>query len=234
MVEINIPEDEARALGAIDARELNRLIDDALREERATPLFGLSLMDCGPYVAGRLRTFERALADHAQARAPRKRAETDDRARRAGRDLAYAVSAMKHRLAREKKDGQLFHVDDRIMPPLHFGYRLSVCIGFRWRRSADEEWTYGNITFHHEVDSRPDYTVPVPKRRPSAARQAQEAQEKLFRTWEDLTRGGLHSVKEFLKGGGEGSDIPATYQVSTDPHSRALNNYSTCFWRQPS
>lgn len=234
MVEINIPEEEARALSAIDAKELNRLIDDALREERAAPLFSLPLTDCGPYVAGRLRTFERALADHAQARALRKRAETDDRVRRAGRDLAYAVSAMKHRLAGEEKDGQLFHVDDQIMPPLHFENRLSVRIVFRWRRSIDEEWTYGNITFHHEVDPRPDYSVPVPKRKPRVARQVQEKQERLFRTWEDLTRGGLHSVKEFLKGGGVGSDIPVTYRASVDPYSRALNNHSTRFWLQPS
>lgn len=75
MVEINIPDDEKHALGRVDARELDRLIDDALREEPATRLFSLPLSAGAPYVARRLRTFERALADHGQARAPRKRAE---------------------------------------------------------------------------------------------------------------------------------------------------------------
>lgn len=234
MAEINIPDDEKHALGRVDARELDRLIDDALREESATRLFSLPLADCGPYVAGRLRSFERALADHGQARAPRKRAETGERARRAGRDLAYAVSAMKHRLAQEEKDGQLFHVDDRIMPPTHFSNRLSVCIGYRWRRSTEEEWNYGSITFHHDVDPRPDYAAPVPKRKLSASQQAQETQERLYQTWEDLTRGGLQSVKEFLKAGGTGSDIPLAHRASVDPHSRGLNNHSTKFWPQPS
>ncbi|ACS39462.1 hypothetical protein [Methylorubrum extorquens] len=63
MVEINIPDDEKHALGRVDARELDRLIDDALREEPATRLLSLPLSAGAPYVARRLRTFERALAD---------------------------------------------------------------------------------------------------------------------------------------------------------------------------
>src|SRR3546814_781659 len=170
MGEINIPHDQQGAIAAIDARELDRLIEQAIREERSSDLHRLALANCGSYIATKLHSFDRALAKHREAKAQRKRAETGDALRRAGRDLSFAVGAMKQRLETEQKEAQLFIVDDQIMPPHRFSKHLSVRVSYRWRRTVDDEWAFGSITFVHDVDLRPDYATPIPKRKPSAAK----------------------------------------------------------------
>lgn len=232
MGEINIPRDQQNALDAIDANELDRLVDQAIREERSGDLHRLPLTSCGPFVASKLHYFEQTLAKHQSAKAPRKRAETENVLRRAGSDLSFAVGAMKRRMETERTEGQLFYVDDQIMSPHRFGERLSVRVSYRWRRAIDDEWTFGNITFVHDVELRPDYTTPSPKRKPSAAKQEQDRQTKLYQTWEHFMRGALYSVRDYFKEGGDGNKIPETFQATVDPHTRGLNNYSTQFWRQ--
>ncbi|WP_200894502.1 MULTISPECIES: hypothetical protein [Alphaproteobacteria] len=91
MGEINIPRDQQNALKAIDTNDLDRLVDQAIREERSGDLHGLPLTSCGPYISTKLHYFEQALAKHRVAKAPRKRAETGDALRRAGHDLSFAV-----------------------------------------------------------------------------------------------------------------------------------------------
>jgi hypothetical protein len=231
MGEINIPPDEQAALDAVEMRELNRLIDQALRSEQASGLHGL-LRNCGPYVAGRLHAFETRLERHRAAKAARKREETRCDVWSAGSDLASAVDGMKRRLETERKDAELFVVDDLIGRPYRFSKVLSVRVNYRWRRSAEDAWVYGSITFTHEVDTRPDYTRPAPKRKPSAAKQEQELQHQLYLTWEHLTRGALYSVRDFFRNGGDGATIPDSFKARVDSHSRGLNNYSTQFWRQ--
>ncbi|TWB86837.1 hypothetical protein FBZ93_12618 [Bradyrhizobium macuxiense] len=174
MGEINIPRDQQDVLAAIDTNELDRVIEQAIRGERLGELHRLPLTSCGSYIAKQLHYLEQALTEHREAKAPRKRAETADTLRRAGRDLSFAVRAMKRRMETEQKDGQLFHVDDQIIPPYRFDKRLSVRVSYRWRRTGDDEWRLGSITFVHDVDPRPDYTTPAPKRKPSAAKQEQE------------------------------------------------------------
>lgn len=232
MGEINIPRDQQNALKAIDTNDLDRLVDQAIREERSGDLHGLPLTSCGPYISTKLHYFEQALAKHRVAKAPRKRAETENTLRRAGSDLSFAVGVMKRVLETEQKEGELFYVDDQIMRPHSFGECLSVRVGYRWRRVVDDEWTFGSITFVHNVDLRPDYTIPVPKRKPSAAKQEQDRQTKLYQTWEHLMRGALYSVRDYFKEGGDGDKIPETFQATVDSYSRGLNNYSTQFWRQ--
>lgn len=232
MGEINIPREQQNALQAIDTSELDRLVDQAIREERSGDLHRLPLTSCGPYISTKLHYFEQALAKHHLAKAPRKRAETENTLRRAGSDLSFAVGAMKRRMETEQKEGQLFYVDDQIMPPHRFGERLSVRVSYRWRRAVDGEWTFGSITFVHNADIRPDYTIPVPRRKPSAAKQEQDRQTKLYQTWEHLMRGALYSVRDYFKEGGDGDKIPETFQATVDSHTRGLNNYSTQFWRQ--
>ena len=229
--EINIPRDQQIALAAIDASELDRLIEQAIREERSGDLHRLPLASCGSYIAIQLRHFEQASAKHRQAKAPRKRAETGDALRRAGRDLSFAVRAMKQRLETEQKEALLFSVDDQIMPPHRFSKHLSVRVNYRWRRTVDGEWTFGSITFVHDVDLRPDYTVPALRRKLSAAKQEQDLQNRLYQTWEHLTRGALYSVRDYFREGGDGDKIPDIFQATVDSHSRGLNNYSTQFWR---
>jgi hypothetical protein len=233
MGEIHIPPDQEVALDAVDMRELDRLIDQALRSEQSGAIPGL-LRNSGPYVAGRLLAFEQALGRHRAAKTARKREETGRDLRSAGSDLAHAVDGMKRRLETERKDAELFFVDDLIGPPHRLSKSLRVTVNYRWRRSADNAWTDGCITFTHEVDTRPDYARPAPKRKPSAAKQEQDLQHQLHRTWEDLMRGALYSVRDFFRNGGDGATIPDTFKAAVDAHSRGLNNYSTQFWREPS
>lgn len=232
MGEINIPRDQQNALQAIDTNELDRLVDLAIREERSGDLHRLPLTSCGPYISTKLHYFDQALAKHRLAKAPRKRAETESTLRRAGSDLSFAVGAMKRRMETEQKDAELFIVDDQIMPPHRFSKHLSVRVNYRWRRTVDDEWAFGSITFIHDVDLRPDYMTPTPKRKPSAAKQEQDLQTRLYQTWEHLMRGALYSVRDYFRERGDGDKIPDTFQATVDSHSRGLNNYSTQFWRQ--
>jgi hypothetical protein len=232
MGEINIPRDQQTAITAIDARELDRLIDQAIREERSGELHRLPLAACGSHIGTKLHSFDRALAKHREAKAPRKRAETGDALRRAGHDLSFAVGTMKQRLETEQKDAQLFIVDDQIVPPYRFTTQMSVRVSYRWRRTIEDEWQWGSITFVHHHDPRPNYAVPAPTRKPSAAKQEQELQNRLYQTWEHLMRGALYSVRDYFRDGGDGAKIPETFQVTVDSYSRDLNNYSTQFWRQ--
>ena len=234
MGEINIPRYEQDALRAVDADVLDKLIDQAVYEERPGALNHLRLASCGPYVASRLRAFEQALMEHGNAKTAQKRTKTEDGIRRAGSDLAHAVQQMKHRMETEEKEGQLFYVDDQIMQPYSFSERLTVRVGYRWRRVIEDDWLTGSMTFFHEVDSRPDYAILTTKCKPSAAKLRQDRQDKLSRTWMHLMELALHSVKEYFREGGDGSTIPLTFQATTDPYSRGLNNYSAQFWREQS
>lgn len=102
-------------------------------------------------------------------------------------------------------------------------------MSYRWRKTVDNEWTHGSITFIHDVDLTPDYGQPRPTRKPSAAKQQQEVQKRLFYTWEHLTKGALYSVRDYFKQGGEADNIPGTFQAKVG-NSGFLNNYSTVFW----
>ncbi|MER8808235.1 hypothetical protein [Mesorhizobium australicum] len=232
MGEINIPRDQQVAIAAIDASELDRLIEQAIREERSGDLHRLSLANCGSYIASKLHSLDQALARHREAKAPRKRAETGDALRRAGHDLSFAVRAMNKRMETEQKEAQLFIVDDHVMLPYRFSKHLSVRVSYRWRRTVDDEWTFGSITFVHDVDLLPDFTRPALKRKPSAAKQEQDLQNTLYQTWEHLMTGALYSVRDYFRDGGDGEKIPDTFQATVDSYSRGLNNYSTLFWRK--
>ncbi|VVQ18829.1 hypothetical protein PS925_04498 [Pseudomonas fluorescens] len=232
MGEINIPRHEQDALRAVDADVLDKLIEQAAYEETPSALQHLRLANCGPYVASRLRAFEQALKEHGNAKFAQKRNQTEDDVRSAGSDLAHAVQQMKQRMETEEKEGQLFYVDDQLIQPYSFSERLTVRVGYRWRRKIEDDWLEGRITFFHEVDSRPDYTIPATKRKPSAAKLRQDRQDKLSRTWMHLMELALHSVKEYFREGGDGNTMPLTFQATTDPYTRGLNNYSAQFWRE--
>jgi hypothetical protein len=231
MGEVNMTCDQQVALAAIDASEFERFIELVVREERAGDLYRFPLANCGIYVATQLHYFEQALAKHRLAKTGRKRAETEIDLRRAARDLSFAVAAMKRRMEVEQKEAQLFVIDDQIMPPYSFTKHLSVRVAYRWRRTVDDEWRFGSITFVHDVDLRPDYAAPIPKRKPSAAKRERDLQDRLCQTWEHLMRGALYSVRDYFREGGHGDKIPDTFQAVVDSYTRGLNNYSTDFWR---
>lgn len=219
---------------ALEIRLFEDLVEQAIWNQRKTAFHNLHLASCGPFVAERLRRFERDIAEFSKAKAAKKRAETQTRARRSGSDLLHAIRDMQHRMVEEEKETQLFRVDDVISPPYRFRDRIEVHVGYHWRHTVHDEWIYGSITFIHDVDTRPDYTLPAPKRKPSAARQEEARQETLYRHWEHLMTLALHAVRGYLKSGGDGSAIPKTFETKTDGRNPWLNNLSCNFWQKQS
>lgn len=229
MSELNVPSAERDALRAIDTDVLGRLIEQSMYDGQSDALRRLRLDSCGPYVASRLQEYGKALTEHGAAKAAKKRAETEYRARRAGSDLTHAVRQMKDRARQEEEESQFFYVEDQIAPPYSFSERISVRVCYRWRGAAAEEWVYGSTTFTHEVRSRPDYTKPLPKQKPSAAKQERDRQETLYRDWEYLKMLGLNSVREHFRRGGGGATVPQTLHAKTDSYTGGLNNFSADF-----
>lgn len=137
-----VPRAEANALKAIDTHSLRNLIDQCTREERWSPIRALRLDNCGPYVASRLRTSERELSEHAAAKAAKKRAQTGYDVRETGSDLEHYVRQMKDRVATEEREGQLFFVDDHVVPHFRISEQLSVRVSYRWRESVEAVITF--------------------------------------------------------------------------------------------
>ncbi len=234
MSEINIPRDEQERLRAIDVQALDRTINECLDTRRlGSALRALRLDNCGGYVSAKLRLFETALSEYAGAKAAKKLADTETRARRAGSALENAVRLMQHRVDTQEQEAQLFFVDDHVIPPTSFSKQLSVPVRYRWRPSIEAEWTHGSITFSHVHDPRPDYTAPLPKRKPSARKQERDLQDELWQQWDHLKSHGLHSLVEYFREGRDGAAIPRAFQARVDAFDRCLNNFSCRFWLEP-
>jgi hypothetical protein len=231
VVQINLPSEQQEAITALDTRHIDQLIRQSIKTQASGSL-SQCLAGCGSYISNELYYFDRALARHRKAIAPKKRAETQSDAERAGYALSHAVSAMKHRVEEDRKFAELFFVEDHVWRPSRFTSELSVPVSFRWRRTTADEWTYGGIRFDHTVEFRPNFAYPRPKRKPSANKQEQERQRLLGETWDHLLFGALCSVRDFFRAGGSGDAIPEVFQATVSAHTRDLNNYSTQFWRQ--
>lgn len=229
---INLTDREKATISNIDERELRTLIDRALQNEHAGGLHQLFPSDCGSFLATELHKFERSLRELAESKSAKKRDRKRSGALRAGSNLSFALSQMKARVRTEDEDGQLFYVDDHIFWPLHFNKELRVSVSYRWRRTVEDQWSRGLIEFHHLHNPRPDYTSPRPKKKPSAAKQEQDLQDALSRTWEHLKDLALYSVRDFFKEGGDGSKIPASFEAVTDQRTSGLNNFSANFWNE--
>lgn len=225
---------EVAMIKAVDVREVERRVEQALNGACATALYDLHLSSCGQHIASQLNRYERDLANYAKAKAARKRAETRSRAWSSGHDLIYAVRDMKRGVEEQQKETELLRIDDIIAPPYRFRDRIEVRVHYQWRRTVEDPWAFGSITFVHDVDMRPDYTLPRPKRKLSATKLEDQRQETLCNHWEQLRRLALHSVCEYLKSGRDGNAIPNAFQVKTDAHSRWLNNFSCQFWQERS
>ncbi len=229
-----VAEYEKSALKDLDTQELSDLVDEAVAYARPSSLHDLRLLSCGAYVSERLRRFERELANYAKAKATRKREETRYRAVSAGMELVRAVREMQGRVRKEEEELELYRIHDSFLPPRTLTDRLEVRVGYQWRASTDEDWNFGNITFVHNVDMRPDYLAPQPKRKPSAFKQEQQRQDELYRHWESLVTHSLLSVREYLNSGRDPVTIPETFEIPLDPHSRDLNTFSCRFWQDNS
>lgn len=231
MGEINLSRDEIEALKAIDSKVLYKLIDQCLYEERSLPLRDLQLERCGEFVTSCLRNYEKSLADYAKAKASKKRSETEQSVRQAGSKLTSSVQQMKERAKREEEERKLFFVDDLVIPPSRFSEDLTVRVSYQWREAVEDDWTHGTITFSHDFDTTPDCSISLPKRKPRTAKQEQERQKKLYHVWEHLMKMSVCSVKDYLRDGCNGTDIPKSFKIKTDIYSNGLNNHSTDFWR---
>lgn len=234
MGEINLSQSEKEALARVNLDELDAVIERALKDERLTELYPLRLADCGLYVAKQLDEFQRALVSHGKSKSSKKWEETNERFRRAGGRLSNAVRQMKQRMQEEEEEGRLFRVDDHILYPFRFSPSMSVTVRYQWRKSMDDQWSYGSITFSHIAEIPIDYILPKLKRKPSAAKQREELERKLYDEWEHLVRLSLYSVRDYFRSGGDGAAIPETFRVKVDPYRKNLNNFSADFWRERS
>ncbi|QHC96316.1 hypothetical protein PspR84_17290 [Pseudomonas sp. R84] len=230
---INLPSVQQDAISDVDETVLRAAVQKCLDEKRVGPLHGLGLSSCGPYVATKLQRFEQTIAEYSNAKSHAKRESTRQDALHAGSDLIHAVQQMKGRLETERGEGELFHIDDQIIPPFHFSKRLSVRVPFRWRASQSADWKYGQLTFVYDFSLQPDYAQLSTTRRPSAAQVTRDLESRLHEEWERLKMQALFSLREFFRKGGDGDAVPELFAVRPSRHGGGLNNFSCNFW-QPS
>lgn len=223
---------EKQAIATIDESEFREVINGALIKESLIDLDQLQTSDYGPYITSKLSSFCKALSEYCKSKSAKKRERTYFYAYRAGSDLASAVSSMKRRVEEEERERQLFRIDDRIPWPPRFSENMQVRVFYQWRQSDEDRWTHRSIVFRHQVILRTDYTRPQSKRKPSAAKQAQSLQEELSQTWEHFMQVALYSVRDFFREGGDGREIPDSFQARRDENSLRLNNHSLKFWQE--
>lgn len=231
MTYINLPSNQQAAISDVDETVLWAAVRKCLDEERTGPIHGLGLNDCGPYVGAKLHAFQQAIAEYSKAKAHAKRERTRQDALYAGNDLIHAVQQMKGRLETERQEGELFFIDDQIRAPFSLSKRLSVPVSFRWRASPSSDWKHGHLTFVYEFSPQPSYTLPMPKRKPSAAQPARDLEDSLYREWERLKAQALFSLREFFRDGGDGDAVPEVFAVRPSPYGGGLNNFSCNFWQ---
>ena len=227
---INLTEGEKRALAAIDRDRLRQAVEMAMDGGSLGEMGRLPLGDCGPSVAQELRYFLDAVRKYREAKSWRKVEETRDTANRAGRNLMFAIDGMQQRMEVEEREGDFFHVSDLVVHPITFRPKMDVRVSYRWRKSVEDDWKHGDITFTHVHEPRPSYGVSAPKRKPSAAKRAAALQEEMGREWDHLRLTALHTVRDFFRDGGDGSTIPTTFRAVTDSQG-ILNNFSARWWQ---
>lgn len=69
MAIINLPQDQQRAISAVDMRAFESAIDRCLMGKRVSLLYGFGLRECGKHVRSMLGTFERAMTEYNSANA---------------------------------------------------------------------------------------------------------------------------------------------------------------------
>lgn len=231
MSDLYLSQGEVTAIKAIDVRNVEERVMAALNQACSTGLNDLNLWNSGSHINAQLRRYERDLADYAKAKAAAKRFETRSRAWSSGNDLIYAIVGMQRRADEQEKETELMRVNDVVLRPYRFSEDIQVRVNYQWRRTVNDSWAFRTIIFLQKVDVRPDYTLPQPKRKLSAAKQEEQRQELLYRHWEQLRRLALDAVREFLKSGGDGMAIPEEFEAKPSGRDRYLNNFSCDFWR---
>lgn len=163
MIELYVPDNEAYALTDLDTRRVRSIVDDAIEQQRLPIADKIGLTACGMCVSRETSYFERSLNDYRSARAKSKIAETRLRAQQAGRTLVSVFEERKGRLENEQQERQRFEVNCVHRTPALFNKELTVTIRFQWRKSDDDRWNPGNITFRYDAEpqiSSLDYEPP--------------------------------------------------------------------------
>ncbi len=120
---INISREEKDALKAIAGITLSQLIEQCLRDKRVDALRSLRLENCGPYVYAKFRAFGEDLAEYADAKAEKKRAETERRANRAASDLT--IDPVGYRTALKHQTNAHLRVGSSYPTPINIPNRTS-------------------------------------------------------------------------------------------------------------
>ncbi|MFC5736037.1 hypothetical protein [Sinirhodobacter huangdaonensis] len=225
---INLSAGERDAIEDMDVDALRIAIEEARKAHSSTAVTRLQLYRLGAYVQEAERRFDLALANLRKAKAAAKIASTEQATIRAGWDLASAVDQMKDRARQERRDGERFYVDDHIHEPFTFQPEMTVSVSYRWRATEDDGWSYGRIVFHHHHVARPQPWDFADRRRLTARQREKELSETLQREWYRMRDLALFSVRDFFRDGGNGADIPETFDAVADRGS--LNNFSLNFW----
>ncbi|MDA5243100.1 hypothetical protein EXN32_12420 [Agrobacterium tumefaciens] len=230
MGSINLTYRQIEAIKGVNERELNKAIEQCIREEQSTAIDAFPLSSCGEYVRNKLRHFERDLQDYERARSTPKRDEALRRLRNSGEDLWGSFVDMHGRMENEEKHHELFFIDDDIYTPSHFDRNISVDLNYKWRKQVSDDWNHGSIKFRHRHDPWSVYPPKaIPKRKPSKAQEARKLQEELLSTWEHLRDIALYTLRDFFEAGGEGSSVPESVKA-VPAYGGHLNNASVDFW----
>ncbi|MCG8910272.1 MULTISPECIES: hypothetical protein [Pseudomonas] len=234
MGEINTSRFEREALKALNMTELRKQVDNLVHSGQSGQLHGLGLTECGQFVGTNLHAFERALLEHRQAKSPTKRDRTMDSLLRAGRNLIHAVEERRRVVEEEEHDSMLFTVDDMVDKPTFFSQKLTVRVSYSWRAEREAKWMIGSIDFIYECDRVPSAEALAAGQKKGMARAKRERQVALQSEWNFLRRSALFSVRDYFKNGGNGAEIPKTYEVRKHPHGSVISHRSTDFWHWPS
>jgi hypothetical protein len=226
-----ISQQKMSAIKAIDILEVEKRVDHAIDWRQMPEFYDLNILSCGLDVTNRLRVFERDLANYANAKRAAKVDETRRRAQTSGQDLIWAVRDMQKLVEDQEEEAKLLRIDDSIPSPYRLSEKLQVRISYRWRCTTEESWSSGAITFVYDVDTRPNYTVPQPKKKLSAAKKEEQRQQALYEHFDHLRNLAVNAVRKFLTKGGSGSKIPEIFHVKLEGYDRHLNNFSCDFWR---
>ncbi|MDO5897864.1 hypothetical protein [Agrobacterium sp. Azo12] len=187
------------------------------------------LLKAGDYIATQLRSFQDALSRYKQAKSAQNRENKFSEVHRYRHRLLFAVRQMKDRVETEEKQRLLFYVDDNVYPPFRFTNDLTATVSYRWREKVEDDWILGQTTFRHRVVRDHSYVLTKPKRKLSAAMQAQLNEDALVSTWEGMVSTILCTLRDYFAEGGDGNAIPENFLLKVD-RSGGLNNFSARFW----
>jgi hypothetical protein len=226
---INLTGTEILAIKSIDELQLDKQIDLAVGEENLDVLPREVLLKAGDFIGTQLRSFQDALSRYKQAKSAQNRENKFSEVHRYGHRFLSAVRQMKDQVETEEKQRQLFYIDDNVYPPFRFTNDLTATVSYRWRQRVEDDWISGQTTFRHRVVRDNSYVLTKPKRKLSAARQAQLNENELVSTWEGMVSTILCTLRDYFAEGGDGNAIPENFLLKVDRSGR-LNTFSARFW----